>query len=109
MLLPWGAAAGLAAGPLVGEEEGDRDGGCDQRHVRPEDPASAVVGTSGVEDVDQTDPRDSSSSTGEYCRRRPAVSLPLRPLPTEIALLALDVGNRVYIVSFVRDRSEHRA
>ena len=29
-------------------------------------------------------------------------------LPTEIALLALDSGNRVYVVSLVRDRSEHR-
>ena len=30
-------------------------------------------------------------------------------LPTEIALLALDSGSRVYIVSLVRDRSEHRS
>ena len=30
-------------------------------------------------------------------------------LPTEIALLALDSGNRVYVVSLVRDRSEHRS
>ena len=29
-------------------------------------------------------------------------------LPTEIALLALDSGDRVYVVSLVRDRSEHR-
>jgi hypothetical protein len=29
-------------------------------------------------------------------------------LPTEIALLALDSGNGVYVVSMVRDRSEHR-
>jgi PAS domain S-box-containing protein len=29
-------------------------------------------------------------------------------LPTEIALLALDSGNHVYVVSLVRDRSEHR-
>jgi HTH-type transcriptional regulator, bacterioopsin transcriptional activator and related proteins len=29
-------------------------------------------------------------------------------LPTEIALLALDSGNRVYVLSLVRDRSEHR-
>ena len=29
-------------------------------------------------------------------------------LPTEIELLALDSGNRVYVVSLVRDRSEHR-
>jgi len=29
-------------------------------------------------------------------------------LPTEIALLALDSGNRVYVISLVRDRSEHR-
>jgi PAS domain S-box-containing protein len=29
-------------------------------------------------------------------------------LPTEIALLALDSGGRVYVISFVRDRSEHR-
>jgi PAS domain S-box-containing protein len=29
-------------------------------------------------------------------------------LPTEIALLAMDSGNRVYVISFVRDRSEHR-
>ncbi|HEY2436965.1 MAG TPA: PAS domain-containing protein [Solirubrobacteraceae bacterium] len=30
-------------------------------------------------------------------------------LPTEIALFALNSGNRVYVVSMVRDRSEHRA
>jgi hypothetical protein len=29
-------------------------------------------------------------------------------LPTEIALLALDSGERVYLVSLLRDRSEHR-
>jgi hypothetical protein len=29
-------------------------------------------------------------------------------LPTEIALMALDCGNRTYVVSIVRDRSEHR-
>lgn len=29
-------------------------------------------------------------------------------LPTEIELLALDSGNHVYVVSLVRDRSEHR-
>jgi PAS domain S-box-containing protein len=29
-------------------------------------------------------------------------------LPTEIALMALDSGDRVYVVSLVRDRSEHR-
>ena len=29
-------------------------------------------------------------------------------LPTEIELLALDSGDRVYVVSLVRDRSEHR-
>jgi PAS domain S-box-containing protein len=29
-------------------------------------------------------------------------------LPTEIALLALDSGSHVYVISFVRDRSEHR-
>jgi PAS domain S-box-containing protein len=29
-------------------------------------------------------------------------------LPTEIALLALDSGDHVYVISFVRDRSEHR-
>jgi|SRR5690349_6849010 PAS domain S-box-containing protein len=29
-------------------------------------------------------------------------------LPTEITLLALDSGSRVYVVSIVRDRSEHR-
>ena len=29
-------------------------------------------------------------------------------LPTEIELLALDIGNHVYVVSLVRDRSEHR-
>jgi PAS domain S-box-containing protein len=29
-------------------------------------------------------------------------------LPTEIGLLAIDSGNRVYVVSLVRDRSEHR-
>lgn len=29
-------------------------------------------------------------------------------LPTEIELLALDSGNRVYVISLVRDRSEHR-
>ena len=29
-------------------------------------------------------------------------------LPTEIELLALDIGNRVYVISLVRDRSEHR-
>lgn len=29
-------------------------------------------------------------------------------LPTEISLLALDSGNHVYVVSLVRDRSEHR-
>jgi PAS domain S-box-containing protein len=29
-------------------------------------------------------------------------------LPTEIELFALDSGNRVYVVSLVRDRSEHR-
>jgi PAS domain S-box-containing protein len=29
-------------------------------------------------------------------------------LPTEIALLALDSGDQVYVISFVRDRSEHR-
>ena len=29
-------------------------------------------------------------------------------LPTEIELLALDSGGRVYVISFVRDRSEHR-
>jgi PAS domain S-box-containing protein len=30
-------------------------------------------------------------------------------LPTEIALLALDSGDRVYVISLVRDRSEHRS
>jgi PAS domain S-box-containing protein len=30
-------------------------------------------------------------------------------LPTEIALLALDSGNHVYVISLVRDRSQHRA
>ena len=30
-------------------------------------------------------------------------------LPTEIELLALDSGNHVYVVSLVRDRSEHRS
>jgi len=30
-------------------------------------------------------------------------------LPTEIAMLALDSGNRVYVVSLLRDRSEHRS
>jgi PAS domain S-box-containing protein len=29
-------------------------------------------------------------------------------LPTEITLLALDSGSHVYVVSLVRDRSEHR-
>jgi PAS domain S-box-containing protein len=29
-------------------------------------------------------------------------------LPTEITLLALESGNRVYVISLVRDRSEHR-
>jgi PAS domain S-box-containing protein len=29
-------------------------------------------------------------------------------LPTEIELLALDRGDRVYVISMVRDRSEHR-
>src|ERR1700751_4870112 len=29
-------------------------------------------------------------------------------LPTEIGLLALESGNRTYVVSLVRDRSEHR-
>ncbi|MBV9046814.1 MAG: PAS domain-containing protein [Solirubrobacterales bacterium] len=29
-------------------------------------------------------------------------------LPTEITLLGLDSGNRVYVISLVRDRSEHR-
>lgn len=29
-------------------------------------------------------------------------------LPTEIALLALESGNRVYLISLLRDRSEHR-
>jgi PAS domain S-box-containing protein len=29
-------------------------------------------------------------------------------LPTEIELLALDRGGRVYVISLVRDRSEHR-
>ena len=29
-------------------------------------------------------------------------------LPTEIELLALNIGNRVYVISLVRDRSEHR-
>jgi PAS domain S-box-containing protein len=29
-------------------------------------------------------------------------------LPTEISLLALDSGDHVYVVSLVRDRSEHR-
>jgi PAS domain S-box-containing protein len=29
-------------------------------------------------------------------------------LPTEIALLALDAGGRLYIFGFVTDRSEHR-
>jgi PAS domain S-box-containing protein len=29
-------------------------------------------------------------------------------LPTEIALMALDSGSRTYVVSIVRDRSEHR-
>ena len=29
-------------------------------------------------------------------------------IPTEIALLALDSGDHVYVISFVRDRSEHR-
>ena len=29
-------------------------------------------------------------------------------LPTEIELLALDSGGRVYVISLVRDRSEHR-
>lgn len=29
-------------------------------------------------------------------------------LPTEITLLALDSGNHLYVVSLVRDRSEHR-
>jgi PAS domain S-box-containing protein len=29
-------------------------------------------------------------------------------LPTEIALLALDSGDRVYVISLVSDRSEHR-
>jgi PAS domain S-box-containing protein len=29
-------------------------------------------------------------------------------LPTEITLLALDSGSQVYVVSLVRDRSEHR-
>ena len=29
-------------------------------------------------------------------------------LPTEIELLALDSGARVYVISLVRDRSEHR-
>ena len=29
-------------------------------------------------------------------------------LPTEIELLALDSGDHVYVVSLVRDRSEHR-
>ena len=30
-------------------------------------------------------------------------------LPTEIELFALDSGGRVYVISLVRDRSEHRA
>src|ERR1700761_5168145 len=30
-------------------------------------------------------------------------------LPTEIELFALDTGGRVYVISLVRDRSEHRA
>ena len=29
-------------------------------------------------------------------------------MPTEISLLALDSGSHVYVVSLVRDRSEHR-
>jgi hypothetical protein len=29
-------------------------------------------------------------------------------LPTEVALMALDRGNHTYVVSIVRDRSEHR-
>ena len=29
-------------------------------------------------------------------------------LPTEITLLALDSGNDVYVISLLRDRSEHR-
>jgi PAS domain S-box-containing protein len=29
-------------------------------------------------------------------------------LPTEIALFALDSGDHVYVISLVRDRSEHR-
>jgi PAS domain S-box-containing protein len=29
-------------------------------------------------------------------------------LPTEITLLALDSGNKVYVISLLRDRSEHR-
>jgi hypothetical protein len=29
-------------------------------------------------------------------------------LPTEIALLALDSGSHVYVISLLRDRSEHR-
>ena len=29
-------------------------------------------------------------------------------LPTEIALMALDCGSHTYVVSIVRDRSEHR-
>lgn len=30
-------------------------------------------------------------------------------LPTEVALMALDRGNHTYVVSIVRDRSEHRS
>jgi HTH-type transcriptional regulator, bacterioopsin transcriptional activator and related proteins len=29
-------------------------------------------------------------------------------LPTEIVLLALDIGSHVYVISLLRDRSEHR-
>jgi PAS domain S-box-containing protein len=29
-------------------------------------------------------------------------------LPTELAMLALDSGDRVYVISLLRDRSEHR-
>jgi PAS domain S-box-containing protein len=37
------------------------------------------------------------------CRTRSGVFL-----PTEIALLALDAGGRLYLFGFVTDRSEHR-
>lgn len=48
--------------------------------------------------------RDGANWTIEMACRTKAGTF----LPTEIALLALDSGKRVYVISLVRDRSEHR-